>query len=327
MLLRNREVRRECIVFAVLSAALTAAASFLGSGLAVLSVCVVFGVFHFLSVRSRYGKLQKLSEDLDKLLTEGIPLGLQDYNEGELSILGVQIQKMTLRLQEAADTLRKDKVFLADSLADISHQLRTPLTAMNLTAALLSAGDLKNARRQELVLELKQLLGRTQWLVEALLKFSRLDAGTVKMEPERMELRQLIRKAAEPLTIPMELRDQQLEVSCSGSVTVDPAWTAEALGNILKNCMEHTPVGGHIRVKGEECALFCSIVIEDTGGGFRREDIPRLFERFYKGKSGTGIGIGLAMARSVINRQNGTVQAANVPGGAQFVIKFYKQVI
>lgn len=329
MLHRNREIRQEVTGFAVITVILTVIGALGGCGMMALAACLVMGAFYFACVWIRYRRIQKLSTDLDHLLSEGLPLPIQDYNEGELSILSTQIQKMTLRLTEAADTLRADKLYLADSLADISHQLRTPLTAMNLTAAMLSVPELSDCRRQELTMELKRLLSRTQWLVETLLKLSKLDAGTAKMEPEMTSVENLIRKAAQPLSIPLELREQLLRINCSGQLNVDPIWTAEAVGNILKNCMEHTPKGGCITVTAEETALFTQITVEDTGPGLHPEDIPHIFERFYKGKnaSESSYGIGLALARTIVTNQNGTIQALNGPGGAQFIIKFYKQVI
>lgn len=329
MLYRNREIQLELTGFAVLTAVLTVAGALRGCGLTVFTVCLILGAFHLMCEWIRYRRIQKLSTDLDRLLTTGMPLPIQDYNEGELSILSTQIQKMTLRLTETADRLREDKRFLADSLADIAHQLRTPLTAMNLTAAMLSQPELLEERRQELTVELKRLLARTQWLVETLLKLSRLDAGTAVMEREVIPAEHLIQKAANPLIIPLELREQKLHCCCTGMLNVDPVWTVEAVGNILKNCIEHTPQGGCITVTAEETPLFAQIVIEDTGPGFHPEDIPHLFERFYKGKnaSESSYGIGLALARSIISAQNGTIQASNGTTGAQFVIKFYKQVI
>ncbi len=278
----------------------------------------------------RKQKLNKLSLDLDRLLHDGTPLPIREYQEGELSILANQLQKVTLRLAESAAQSKADKEQLADALANISHQLRTPLTAMNLTAVLLSDSGLTEQRRSELNMELRSLLNRTEWLVESLLKLSKLDAGTVTMAKEDVSLRALIRRSAAPLEVPMDLRDQYLLVSCGDeSLTIDPTWTAEALGNILKNCMEHTPVGGTISITGEETALYTAITVEDTGPGFEKQDIPHLFERFYKGTnaSESSYGIGLALARTIITAQNGTIQAMNGAKGARFEIRFYKTVI
>lgn len=299
-------------------------------GYLVLLACFLISGVHLLTEFYRYRRLQKLSNDLDNLLISATPLPIREYEEGELSILANQIQKITLRLTEAAETVWADKVYLADSLADISHQLRTPLTAMNLTATMLRSKALSHERRIELVRELQGLLTRTEWLVESLLKLSKLDAGTVVLAKDDITVKSLINRASEPLGIPMDLRNQRLTVQCADeSFTGDLVWTAEALGNILKNCMEHTPDGGTITVTAEETALFTQITVEDTGPGFSEKDIPHLFERFYKGDnaSESSYGIGLALARMVITAQNGTIQAMNTDSGAKFVIKFYKQVI
>lgn len=278
----------------------------------------------------RYRRLQKMSRDLDGLLISGKPLPIREYDEGELSILANQIQKLTLRLMESAEVVKADKVHLADSLADISHQLRTPLTAMNLTTTMLRSSDLTDDKRMELTTELRNLLSRTDWLVETLLKLSKLDAGTVKLAKDTVSVPELISRSVAPIAIPMDLRNQQLVVNCKDECfTGDLSWSAEALGNILKNCMEHTPEGGTITVTAQDNALFTQIEVEDTGSGFDTKDIPHLFERFYKGSNASenSYGIGLALARTVISSQNGTIQATNGSAGARFVIKFYKQTI
>lgn len=292
-----------------------------------LLICLGFCA---LLLYQRNRKLQKLSEDLDRLLHDGTPLPISEYREGELSILANQLQKVTLRLLESAEQSQRDKAQLADSLANISHQLRTPLTAMNLTAAMLSDPNLTPQRRRELTSELKPLLHRTDDLVETLLKLSKLDAGTVIMAQDSVAVRDVIRRAVQPLEVPMELREQQLTVSCGeATFTGDLVWTAEAIGNLLKNCMEHTPSGGTVSITAEETALYTTITVEDTGSGFDPADIPHLFERFYKGSNAAegSYGIGLALARTIITAQNGTIQAMNGSNGARFEVRFYKTVI
>lgn len=320
----------------ILLSAATAILTLIGVSLSVPAgvLLLIFGLaaiaIHLSTEYYRYRKLQKLSSDLDKLLIGGTPLPIREYNEGELSILANHIQKLTLRLTESAEAIKADKVYLADSLADISHQLRTPLTAMNLTTTMLRDPELSTEKRMELTGELRSLLTRTEWLVETLLKLSKLDAGAVKLAQDPVRVRNLIARAAKPIAIAMDLRNQKLIIHCAEETfTGDLVWTAEALGNILKNCMEHTPEGGTITVTAQETALYTQIEVQDTGAGFDVKDIPRLFERFYKGSnaSETSYGIGLALARTVITAQNGTVQAANGSTGAKFVIKFYKQII
>lgn len=332
MLQNNKELGRGIAILTAATVILTAIgfAFSAACGVLVLIACIVIAAIHIVTEVYRYRRLQKLSADLDRLLISGTPLPITEYNEGELSILANQVQKLTLRLTEAAEVVEADKKYLADSLADISHQLRTPLTAMNLTTTMLRSADLSDEKRMELTGELRSLLTRTDWLVETLLKISKLDAGTVKLAKDTVSVSDLISRSVAPIAIPMDLRNQTLIVNCSKeSFTGDLVWSAEALGNILKNCMEHTPEGGTITITAQETALYTQIEVEDTGAGFDAKDIPRLFERFYKGSnaSETSYGIGLALARTVITAQNGTVQAMNADTGAKFVIKFYKQVI
>lgn len=328
----NRELRYSLTIL-VLATVVFVIVGFLVSGLTgmlILSVCLIIITIFLLTEYYRYRKLQKLSTDLDNLLISGIPLPIIEYNEGELSILANQIQKITLLLKESAEAVQADKKYLADSLADISHQLRTPLTAMNLTASMLRNPDLSTEKRIELSKELRNLLIRTDWLVETLLKISKLDAGTVKLLQNPVRVADLISRAAGPLAIPMDLRDHRLVVCCKDEAFAgDLVWTAEALGNILKNCSEHTPAGGTITITAIETALYTQIEVKDTGPGFAPKDIPHLFERFYKGSNASenSYGIGLALARTVITAQNGTLQAMNGESGAKFVIRFYKQVI
>lgn len=322
----------ETVILISISLLLTFSSYFLSTigCICVFITCLALNCCWFCFQRKRREQLRELSIQLDQLLHDGTPLPISEYCEGELSILANQLQKVTLRLQESAERSQSDKQALAQSLADISHQLRTPLTAMNLTAAMLREPGLSEQRRLELSRELQTLLSRTDWLVESLLKLSKLDAGTVELRRERIDLRELIDRAAAPLAIPMELRDLRLQIRCTdASFTGDLVWTAEALGNLLKNCMEHTPVGGTITVTAEQTALYTAITVEDTGPGFAPEDLPHIFERFYKGKNApeNTYGIGLALARTIITAQNGTIQAMNSDHGAKFLIKFYKSVL
>lgn len=332
MLQNNKELGRGIAILAAATVILTAIGFAFSAvcGVLVLIACIVIAAIHIVTEVYRYRRLQKLSADLDRLLISGVPLPITEYNEGELSILANQVQKLTLRLTEAAEVVEADKKHLADSLADISHQLRTPLTAMNLTTTMLRSSNLTDEKRMELTGELRSLLTRTDWLVETLLKISKLDAGTVKLAKDAVSVKELISRSAAPIAIPMDLRDQTLVVNCGEeNFCGDLIWSAEALGNILKNCMEHTPEGGIITVTAQETALYTQIEVEDTGSGFDPKDIPHLFERFYKGSNASqnSYGIGLALARTVITAQNGTVQAQNCETGAKFIIKFYKQII
>lgn len=292
--------------------------------------CIFFLMLFLLYTGKRYRVLSEMSLSIDKLL-HGEPIRISACREGELSILEAELQKMTTRLQEQADALQQDKLCLSSAMADISHQLRTPLTSINLTLSMLRSSDLPAGRRQELLRDLSKSLQKIDWLIEALLKLSKLDAGTVQFAQVPVSVAALIDKACENLLVPMELRGQELTVLVQKEAFVgDLSWTGEALTNLVKNCHEHTPEGGCIRIEALETPLFTQITVRDNGPGFVPEEIPRLFERFYKGSGSSpeSVGIGLALARQIITSQNGTLTAANAPeGGALFTIRFYKSVV
>ncbi len=332
MFFRNKELQKALGLFLLLGG-FPVSAVFLHSwdtglwSLLCWSLCVV--LFVIIEWR-RYRDLQKISGDLDRLLLHGTTLPIEVYEEGELSVLAHQVQKLTQNLTEARDALQKDKTFLADSLADISHQLRTPLTAMHLTLTLLGQPEAKPEKHRELMQDFRSLLHRTQWLVETLLKLSKLDAGTIQLRPEEISLEELFHKAIEPLAIAIELREQSLSLQCEDlTVKCDPTWTAEAVSNVLKNAMEHTPPGGVISLSGRDTPIFTEITILDQGGGFPPEELPHIFERFYRGKGADlqSCGIGLSLARSILAAQNGSIQAENFGRGAKFTIKLYKQLL
>ena len=331
-LLRNKEMVTSLSLYGGVSAAAVAGALFIGgeAALLMLIVCLLFiCIFLYTSYR-RYQSLSKLSVELDRILHGNENIDLERFSEGELSILQSEIYKMTVTLKEQSQKLKDDKVFLADSVADISHQIRTPLTSMNITLSLLAEPDISEERRQELIRELYGLLSRIDRLVNTLLKMSRLDAGAVQFKEETIPLNELIQTAVKPLLVPLELKGQSFEAQADGEFRGDIAWTCEAIGNIVKNCVEHTPDGGKIAVAASENALYSEIIISDNGSGIDKEDLPNIFKRFYKGRfSGAdSFGIGLALAKMIVTGQNGTVKAENgSKGGAVFTIRFYKGVV
>ena len=331
---KNPWVKRNVLVHLVLCAIAAFIGFAIGTASGILALCLslAFTLIHFLSDRKRYKKISDLSGDIDRILHCQESLDFNEYGEGELAILSSEIYKMTVRMREQSELLKKDNQYLADSMANISHQIRTPLTSANLIAALLQKPELTYERRLKLTQDMMKLLDHIDRLVTILLKLSRIDAGTVKFQWESVSAADLIHKASEPLIIPIELRNQQLHVNINGNVnfSCDLAWTAEAVENILKNCMEHTPEGGVIKIDVSENALFTEIIISDNGSGIEKDDLPHLFERFYRGKnaSGQNYGIGLALARMIISEQNGTIKAENVKsGGAKFTIRFYKSTV
>lgn len=326
------QFRRAGIPALVLTAALSAAGFLFlrpAAGFLLLALgLALIALFTAMTAR-RYRDISRLIDTIDHVLDDGDAALLSDHSEGELAILESELHKMTIRLREQTFALQKEKIFLTDAIADISHQLRTPLTTINLSMTFLRRDDLSEAERRRHLRMITANLERIDWLVATLLKMARIDAGTAEFQQVDVDLAAMVREAVEPLLVPMELRDQTYRYEAQGGERFrgDHNWTREAIGNILKNCMEHTPQGGTITAQGSENAVFTQLVITDTGPGFRREDLPHLFERFYRGagSGGQGVGIGLAMARMILHAENGTIKAENAPGGgARFIVRVYK---
>ena len=307
-------------------------------------LALIFVWYHHARAIDR--ELTGLSDLVDRTLRGESSLSIDSSEEGAFAILTGELEKMAVQLRTEADQKKIEKQKMSRALADIAHQLRTPLTALNLNMDLLMRGNQKMnmdlmqdqnesamESRSRQMHEMRRCLLRMEYLVEAMLKLAKLDSGTVQFKREPVLLREMLTRAAEPLRIPMELKEQKLVIAGDGSFIGDMDWSLEAVGNILKNCMEHTPEGKEICVSIEDSPIAAVIVIQDQGEGFSLEDQARIFDRFYRGKNASpqSVGIGLALAREIILAQNGTVKAENIPkekgGGAMFTIRFYKQVI
>lgn len=332
-MMRNGELRLMLIVLVLILAAGTGCAYAITpvAGIAVLVSGLVLTAAALGFTLWRYRQLARLSTDLRSIAAGDYSLDIRDNREGELSLLKNNIYKVTLMLSEQAELLKRDKTYLADALSDISHQLRTPLTSMGVMTDLLLDPSLKEEKRMEFLRSIRSQLERTRWLVSSLLKLSKIDAGAVHFKEEQHDLYRLIQQAAEPLLIPMELKEQTLAVSCPPGLffTGDLNWTAEAVLNMLKNAMEHTGQGGTLSVTGTANPLYTELVIADNGHGIDPADLPHIFERFYKGQASgeDSIGIGLAMAKAILGRQNAEIGVESKPGeGTRFVIKFYHPI-
>lgn len=361
---RNGEVKKWGFINLLIVAAAVVVTYILSErNVKVALVTCIAGVVQFslniFFTKRRYGRLAGISDKIDAILHGDEHLSFEQYREGELSVLSDEVEKLVIKRREQTERLQNDKIFLADSIADISHQIKTPLTSINLILNFLREEDITYERRIALVRELMTLAEKIKWQITALLRISRLDAGMVDFDIEDIEMSRVIDEAYSLIEIPLDIRGVSFERSYqkNSKVTADREWLVEALGNILKNCMEHSFEGGKILVSCEENALYSRIVISDNGTGIAKEDMPHIFERFYKGKSknkpdkpknsgavyedngnlsvssemeykSESVGIGLALSRSIITQFNGTIKVTSEVGqGTSFDIRFYKAIV
>ena len=384
-MLRNREIRRAliaCLLITALgtvatylvtrsimldalggarivTASINEAASMVTSGASVASAALFAAICTFVTglivtvifiilTNRRYRALANMAANLDRVLAGERDIRLRDMSEGELAILSSEIDKVIARLNLTVDELQAEKLALSDALADISHQLKTPLTSIAISTELIRDRLSARGDSEDLVERLRliqTLQARVEDLVAALLKLARIDAGVIKLVCGPVDARELVRKSFEPLAIAFDIADVRFsaDVQDGASYEGDLTWSVEALENILKNCMEHTPAGGCVSVRVTEDVLACRIRIEDTGPGIAESDLPHIFERFYRGSrdanatpsevNPAGVGIGLALSKSLVTAQGGTLTAENLRDengnitGAAFNLVFFKTVV
>ena len=303
----------------------------------VYSLNVAFIVLIFLlmliTVLIYQRKIYKDIKDMTEYVyhsSEGRPFDMKNRNqEGQIGLLKTELLKMTNILKEKAELLQKEKVFLNDTMSDISHQLRTPMTSLMILNDLMY-DDLPNEVKIDFLDKIKHQLNRMDWLIKSMLKLSKVDAKVIEFKKEKINIKELIHKATAPIIVPMEMKNQRLiiEGDDTSSYIGDMSWSVEALVNIIKNCVEHTKENGQIYVSYEENPIYSKITIKDSGEGIDKKDLPNIFKRFYRGKSSSkteSVGIGLAMAKSIINSQNGDISVSSEKNkGTTFDITFHK---
>ena len=336
-LLRNPEIRGPFIA-AVIEAGLGLFIGFLllkldvSAGMVlwamVPTLVICIGIFTF-AAWLLFKKIRAFTLKAEESLHGKRDLQFDDFREGDLAVMKDVFQSMALSHARQAEQLEQEKGLLQQSLADITHQIKTPLSSLTLTAEALMEDDMTVADRKRAARKIIDTTDHISDLVATLLKLSRLDADAVTFRREPIQAEDLIESVCEPLEMTMELREIALvkNVPEDAVIRSDPLWLKEALLNIVKNCMEHTPAGGAVTVDVNDTAVATEIVIRDTGPGIDEEDLPRLFERFYRGKNAgpNSVGIGLAFTNQVVRALGGTVRAKNAPdGGAVFTVRMIK---
>ena len=269
--------------------------------------------------------IDKLSADVKRLIA-GDVVDVRDNREGPLRILKNDIQTLATYKKEQVDILQQERDILKNTLADISHQLKTPLTSMMIMSELLE--DAPPDKQAEFISNIQSSLHRTEWLVSALLKMAKLDAKTVEFRKDKINSNAIIEAALLPLKIQLELKEQEIKIIGSQVFNCDKRWTAEALSNVIKNASEHAPTSSKIQIQSGSNPLSTWISVTDQGQGLDLPQIANIFKRFEGSENSQGYGIGLPLALTIMKNQFGDIEVdgGGKGKGATFTLKFYNKM-
>lgn len=284
----------------------------------------------YLYDKNKSKKIKEITKMISKINNRQFDIDINDFNEGELSILKNEISKTTTMLRQVADNSVKDKLNLKDSLGDISHQLKTPLTSITIMIDnILDNPDMDEKTRKKFLINIKREILNINFLVMSLLKLSKFDANVVKFNKESVYLKDIIIESIKNVSMIKELKNITIKVSGDDNIKLlcDYKWQVESITNILKNSIEHTSEYGTVEVNYSENKLYTRILIKDNGKGIDSGDLPHIFDRFYKGKNGSddSFGIGLSLSKTIIEKEGGSITVKSTPNiGTIFTIKYLK---
>lgn len=284
----------------------------------------------YLYDKNKSKKIKEITKMISKINNRQFDIDINDFNEGELSILKNEISKTTIMLRQVADNSVKDKLNLKDSLGDISHQLKTLLTSITIMIDnILDNPDMNEKTRKKFLINIKREILNINFLVMSLLKLSKFDANVVKFNKESVYLKDIIIESIKNVSMIKELKNITIKVSGDDNIKLlcDFKWQVESITNILKNSIEHTSEYGTVEVNYSENKLYTRILIKDNGKGINSDDLPHIFDRFYKGKNGSddSFGIGLSLSKTIIEKEGGSIIVKSTPNiGTIFTIKYLK---
>lgn len=275
-------------------------------------------------------KLLKLSNYVNDLVLKKDSLKLEENEEGMISKLQNDLYKLTIVLREAYDNESREKLEMKKSLEDISHQLKTPLTAMMITLDNLSNDELKPDLRKSFLEDVKRQVDKMNFLIKSLLKLSRFDAGVIKFKSENIMVKSLVNDVIKSVSVLAEINDVKIKTNGDDntSFTGDYNWQLEAVTNVVKNAVEHSTPGETVTIKFRENAVYTLISVVNHGNVINEQDMKNIFTRFYKGKNATyeSIGIGLSLSKSIIEKGGGYVRvSSSKKDGTRFDIKYLKR--
>lgn len=330
--MKNKEFRLMLMISAFATVLCFLICLFISTACAFISLTlgIILSVVFYVFTKQRYRKIEELNDYLSEVCSGNYDFAVNDNAEGELSILKNNLYKVMILLRTASEDAKKDKLYLADSLADISHQLKTPLTSMMIITEVLQ-DEKDEEKRAGFIRIIEEQLEKMKWLITTLLKLSKLDSDTADFNMKSLNCADIIDRSINPFLVQAEIRKIKISKHVNPFIfTGDENWSVEALENIIKNCLEHTSDGGTLNINTNSTTIYNEIEISDNGSGIAKEDLPHIFERFYHGKnsSAESVGIGLALSKAVFSKENANIDVKSKEGiGTKFTIRFYKFVV
>lgn len=291
---------------------------------------LMLSIIFFKYNHSESKKINEITKYIEEINRGNYKLNIEENTEDELSILKNELYKITIMLKEVAENSQKDKTTLKDSLSDISHQIKTPITSILIMLDnILSDENMPEDIKKDFIKDIKREIINIKFLVESILKLSKIDSNSIKFIKKEVFIKDIINEAVKNVSMLSELKNIEIIVSGDDSIKTicDLKWQVEAITNILKNCIEHSYENKKIYINYNQNNMYTELKIEDNGTGIDAKDLPHIFERFYKGKnsSSDSVGIGLALSKSIIESNNGYIQVdSELNKGTTFIIKYLK---
>lgn len=291
---------------------------------------LMLSIIFFKYNHSESKKINEITKYIEEINRGNYKLNIEENTEDELSILKNELYKITIMLKEVAENSQKDKTTLKDSLSDISHQIKTPITSILIMLDnILSDENMPEDIKKDFIKDIKREIINIKFLVESILKLSKIDSNSIKFIKKEVFIKDIINEAVKNVSMLSELKNIEIIVLGDDSIKTicDLKWQVEAITNILKNCIEHSYENKKIYINYNQNNMYTELKIEDNGTGIDAKDLPHIFERFYKGKnsSSDSVGIGLALSKSIIESNNGYIQVdSKLNKGTTFIIKYLK---
>lgn len=299
------------------------------SGIVCFIACVTLSAIFVVYNRVRRKEIQRIADCIYQINRGNYDLHIEENSEDETSLLKNEIYKTTVMLREQSENSLRDKQNLKDSLSDISHQLKTPLTSIIVMLDnIIDNEDMPDDLRREFLNDIRRSSNNISFLVQSILTLSKLDANSILLKSKSESIEDIFNECIRNTAILAEINSVNLAVDLSKDIRLDCdfKWLSEAITNIVKNCIEHTPEKGVVTLKAEQNKLYTKITISDNGVGISKEDLPHIFERFYKGRNShsDSVGIGLALAKAIIEKGGGLISVASeLNKGTTFTIKYF----